>query len=235
MVVAKVGEMVRAGREAAALSLRRCASEVGLPASYLSDIENDRRQPSERALELLARRLDLDLGRLQACSGRVSPELRQWLEANPQVRDALDSLRKAEMSSGQIRNHLQPLWDGTMSLPIWAAATDFMRDLSPLANEAGLRVMQTGPFDTKGPIWMVTRPGSPDVYLWASRLRNRFEAFAGTADMPTMNVPFIAPTTFDGVAWVPTENRTDRAAVVQAMADALDWADEHVPPMHRGR
>lgn len=233
-MVAKVGEMVRAGREASGLSLRRCASDVGLPPSYLSDIENGRRLPSERALELLAAHLDLDVERLHACSGRVSSDLKRWLETNPQVRDALDSLRAADVSPGQIRKHLQPLWDGTMSLPIWAAAADFMRDLGPLASEAGIAVIQTGPFDTKGPIWMVTRPGSPDVYLWASRLQNRFEAFAGTADMPTMNVPFAAPTAFDGVAWVPTEGVIERAGVVKAMADALDWADEHVAPMHRG-
>jgi len=191
--------------------------------------------PSKRALGLLAARLGLDEASLQSLSGRVSPGLKQWLEQNPGVRDALDSLREADASPGQIRKHLQPLWDGTMSLPIWATATEFLQDLSPAASEAGVRVIRTGPFDTKGPIWMIARPGSPDVYLWASRLRNRFEAFAGTADMPTMNVPFAAPTAFDGVAWVPTEGVTDRAAVVKAMVDALDWADEHVPPMQGSR
>lgn len=48
------GEMVRAFREREGLSLRETARHAGMTASYLSDIENDRRVPSADLAERLS-------------------------------------------------------------------------------------------------------------------------------------------------------------------------------------
>ncbi len=78
-----LGDYVRDARQRANLRLRELAEELGITPSYLSDIENDRRVPSQEVLEGIARRLHLDLDELLARAGRLDPDTERYLRRSP--------------------------------------------------------------------------------------------------------------------------------------------------------
>ena len=80
-----LGEIIRAGRLAKKLGLRELARELDITPSYLSDIENDRRVPSEEVLRKLAGRLDLDADHLLALAGRFGDDAERYMKRNPSV------------------------------------------------------------------------------------------------------------------------------------------------------
>jgi transcriptional regulator with XRE-family HTH domain len=80
-----LGEIIREGRLAKKLGLRELARELEITPSYLSDIENDRRVPSEEVLRKLAARLDLDADHLLAFAGRFDDDAERYLKGNPSV------------------------------------------------------------------------------------------------------------------------------------------------------
>ncbi len=66
-----VGEIVNEARVRKRLGLRALARELNIAPSYLSDIENDRRVPSESVLRDMARVLELDFDQLMQEAGRL--------------------------------------------------------------------------------------------------------------------------------------------------------------------
>ena len=78
-----LGDEVRAGRIRKDMSLRELARQVDLTPSYLSDIENDRRIPSEEVLKVLAEVIDLDFDRLMGLAGRFGDEAERLLRRTP--------------------------------------------------------------------------------------------------------------------------------------------------------
>jgi len=230
-----LGQRLRAARQGRRLSLRTVAADTGIPLSFLSDIENDRKLPSQRVLEILAEYYELDPEKLRPLHGRIDAGLRLWVERTPGFRDLLQRVQESRATPTDVEHFLRPWLDGTMNNPIWSAAIALFENITPTAHDAGIGIIQTGPFDTKGPIWIVHRPSSPDVFIWAHRIRAVLAAFAGTADRPTMSVEFISPVVFDGEAWVGIDpNVTVAVGMVRALKEALDWADDHVPPYKHG-
>jgi transcriptional regulator with XRE-family HTH domain len=65
------------------MTLRQTATAVGVSASYLSDIENGRKTPSEEVVLGLAKVLDLDSDDLLAAAGRIGESADEYLRANP--------------------------------------------------------------------------------------------------------------------------------------------------------
>ena len=80
-----LGEIIREGRLARKHGLRELARELVITPSYLSDIENDRRVPSEDVLRKLAARLDLDVDHLLALAGRFGDDAERYMKRNPSV------------------------------------------------------------------------------------------------------------------------------------------------------
>ncbi len=80
-----LGEIIREGRLAKKLGLRELARELDITPLYLSDIENDRRVPSEDVLRKLAARLDLDVDHLLAMAGRFGDAAERFMKRNPSV------------------------------------------------------------------------------------------------------------------------------------------------------
>lgn len=78
-----LGDRVRGARVAAGWSLRDLAKQVGKTPSYLSDIENDRRVPSEDTLQGLSQILGLDFDELMAAAGRFGEETDRYLRRQP--------------------------------------------------------------------------------------------------------------------------------------------------------
>ena len=63
--------------------LRPFAEELELAPSYLSDIENDRRVPSEEVMKRIAGKLGLDFDHLMALAGRFGEEAERYIKKNP--------------------------------------------------------------------------------------------------------------------------------------------------------
>lgn len=78
-----LGEVLRDTRVEAGLSLRDVAKRLDLAPSYLSDIENDRRVPSEEVLGHLAEELNLKLDDLMARAGRVGDQAERYMKQHP--------------------------------------------------------------------------------------------------------------------------------------------------------
>ena len=78
-----LGEVVRDARVVASLSLRDVAKKLDLAASYLSDIENDRRVPSEEVTRSLADFLGLNFDDLMALAGRFGQDAERYLKRTP--------------------------------------------------------------------------------------------------------------------------------------------------------
>jgi transcriptional regulator with XRE-family HTH domain len=74
-----LGEFLRDSRVARDRSLRDVAKHLGISPSYLSDIENDRRVPSEQVMTSLASTLQLDLDELMTLAGRLGSESERLL------------------------------------------------------------------------------------------------------------------------------------------------------------
>jgi transcriptional regulator with XRE-family HTH domain len=77
------GEYLQEARLAAKLGLRELAKKADIAPSYLSDIENDRRVPSEDVLKTLARHLDVDLEEVLGRSGRVGGLVERYVQREP--------------------------------------------------------------------------------------------------------------------------------------------------------
>jgi transcriptional regulator with XRE-family HTH domain len=80
-----LGDKIRVGRARKKITLRQLGELTGSTASYLSDIENDRRVPSEAVLRLLAEKLDLDFDELMAAAGRFGEDADRYIRRNPQA------------------------------------------------------------------------------------------------------------------------------------------------------
>lgn len=78
-----LGELLRESRVAAGISLRTLASEMEITPSYMSDIENDRRVPSEDVLRKISHRLGVDLNQAMAMAGRFGEQAERYLKEQP--------------------------------------------------------------------------------------------------------------------------------------------------------
>jgi transcriptional regulator with XRE-family HTH domain len=78
-----LGDVLRDARVAADLSLRQLATKLGITPSYISDIENNRRVPSEDVLRQFAETFDLKFDELMALAGRVGNDAERYLRQHP--------------------------------------------------------------------------------------------------------------------------------------------------------
>jgi transcriptional regulator with XRE-family HTH domain len=93
-----LGDRLRVGRALKRKTLRQLATDVGKTAAYLSDIENDRRVPSEDVLFSLARELDLDANDLMAAAGKIGVEADRYLRRTPQAGILFRRLSESDVS-----------------------------------------------------------------------------------------------------------------------------------------
>ena len=78
-----LGDVLREARNKEDISLRELAKKLSVTASYLSDIENNRRVPSEDVLGQLAAVFKLRLDELMALAGRVGDDGERYLKSHP--------------------------------------------------------------------------------------------------------------------------------------------------------
>lgn len=79
------GEYLRSTREAADLSVRSLAKQIGVEHSHLSKIERGEKPPSDELLTLLADALEVDVNVMFAAAGKVTARLREVICRRPKV------------------------------------------------------------------------------------------------------------------------------------------------------
>jgi transcriptional regulator with XRE-family HTH domain len=78
-----LGEQLRQARVAKDLTLRELAKRLGRAASYINDIEYNRRVPSEMVLRDICQVLELDFDAMLAAAGRLGEEAERFLKREP--------------------------------------------------------------------------------------------------------------------------------------------------------
>jgi len=80
-----LGDFIRSARVAADLSLRELARRIAKTPSYLSDIENDRRVPSEDVLAKIADAIGVPFEDLVVRAGRVGEAVQRLVRRSPEA------------------------------------------------------------------------------------------------------------------------------------------------------
>ena len=102
-----LGDCVRDARTDKDLGLRELAKRLEVAPSYLSDIENDRRTPSEEVLHAVARELELDFDELMARAGRVGQQAERYLRRVPTAGILFRRISERNLSAEQLGHLLR--------------------------------------------------------------------------------------------------------------------------------
>ncbi len=98
-----LGQRIRERRLQLHVTLREFARRVGVSAPYVTDLEAGRRHPSPEILARIAAELELPGAELEALDTRLSPDVRRWVETQPDVAQLLRTLKG---SSGRRRSQM---------------------------------------------------------------------------------------------------------------------------------
>jgi transcriptional regulator with XRE-family HTH domain len=101
------GDRIRIARARKRLTLRQLGELSGNTASYLSDIENDRRLPSETVIRTLAQVLELDVDDLLAAAGRFGEDADRYIRRNPEAGILFRRMSNNNVSPDVIRRLLE--------------------------------------------------------------------------------------------------------------------------------
>ena len=104
-----LGETIRAARTAQGMKLREVARRVGRAPSYISDIENDRRIPSEDVLRRLTQELGLDFEQLMALAGRFGSDTQRYLRRTPAATTLFRRIHEQNLSNEEIHRLIDGL------------------------------------------------------------------------------------------------------------------------------
>ena len=99
-----LGEVVREGRVAAGISLRELARRLDVTPSYVSDIENDRRVPSEEVLGKIAHELGLDREDLVSRAGRLPADAERYMRQTPAATTLFRRITEQRLDESEIRD-----------------------------------------------------------------------------------------------------------------------------------
>ena len=100
-----LGQELRRLRLEAAIPLRGLAARVNVSAAHLSDIEHDRRRPSEQLLRRIASQLShvgATFESLEQLVTGVDPATRDWVASTPGVRALLRTILESGRSPQEI-------------------------------------------------------------------------------------------------------------------------------------
>jgi transcriptional regulator with XRE-family HTH domain len=105
-----LGQELRRLRLEAAIPLRGLAASVNVSAAHLSDIEHDRRRPSEQLLRRIAGELShvgATFESLEQLVTGVDPATRDWVASTPGVRALLRTILESGRSPQEITDILE--------------------------------------------------------------------------------------------------------------------------------
>lgn len=102
-----LGDVVREGRVNAGISLRELARRLDVTPSYVSDIENDRRVPSEEVLGKIALELNLDRADLLARAGRLQSDADRYMRETPAATTLFRRITEERFDEAKIRKVME--------------------------------------------------------------------------------------------------------------------------------
>ncbi|MHB1327683.1 MAG: helix-turn-helix domain-containing protein [Gemmatimonadales bacterium] len=112
-----LGQTIRRLRLAADYKLREFAIQIELSAAYLSDIEHDRRIPTEDVLRTiakeLAKRIPVTYEDLRRLSTRLETDIQRMVQQHPEVGQLL---REVKQSGRPARDVIRELQDHLRSM-----------------------------------------------------------------------------------------------------------------------
>jgi transcriptional regulator with XRE-family HTH domain len=107
-----LGEEIRRFRLLAGYTLRGLAADVGVSAAHLSDIEHNRRRPSEKLLRKLAdklRKVGATYDSLEKLISGIDYVTREWAATTPGARALLRRLLDADREQQAIQKAMEKL------------------------------------------------------------------------------------------------------------------------------
>jgi transcriptional regulator with XRE-family HTH domain len=107
-----LGEEIRRLRLQAGFTLRGLAADLEISAAHLSDIEHNRRRPSEKLLRKIAaklRKVGATYKSLEQLISGIDTETREWAASTPGARALLRLLLEAGRDPQQIHRALEKL------------------------------------------------------------------------------------------------------------------------------
>jgi transcriptional regulator with XRE-family HTH domain len=87
-----LGKRIKSARRERGTGVRELARQAGIAPAFVTDIEAGRRMPSAEVLARIAGALGISLAELQDLDPRVTPGVRQWMDAEPRVSTLLQRL-----------------------------------------------------------------------------------------------------------------------------------------------
>jgi transcriptional regulator with XRE-family HTH domain len=112
MLPPHLGEEIRRLRLRAGFTLRGLAADVGISAAHMSDIEHNRRRPSEKVLRKIADKLKSVGGTyssLEKLISGIDTKTREWAASTPGARALLRRLLEADLDPQEIQRALGKL------------------------------------------------------------------------------------------------------------------------------
>ena len=106
-----VGDTINRARVDKRLGLRALARQLEIAPSYLSDIENDRRVPSEALLLKMSRLLELDFDMLMQQAGRLGEHTEQYLRQHHVAGQLFRRIAKSQLDPEVLKKFLADIDD----------------------------------------------------------------------------------------------------------------------------
>jgi transcriptional regulator with XRE-family HTH domain len=111
-----LGQEILRLRTLAGVTLRAFAELIGVSAAYVSDIEHDRRRPSEEVLRRIAKKLKhvgATFEGLDQLNTRLDRDIQKWVATTPAVRQMLRQVKQSGRDPKEILRQLQDDAKGT--------------------------------------------------------------------------------------------------------------------------
>jgi HTH-type transcriptional regulator, competence development regulator len=111
MTSESLGQTIRQLRLAADYKLREFATLIELSAAYLSDIEHDRRNPTDDVLRniaaVLGKRVEVTYEALRSLSARLETDVQRMVQQNPEVGQLLREVKQTGRPARDVIRELQ--------------------------------------------------------------------------------------------------------------------------------
>jgi transcriptional regulator with XRE-family HTH domain len=104
MSIATIGSKIKQERENKKITLRKFASQLGISAGYLVDIEKNRRLPSKKILQKAADLLELPTSTFDEFSPEIPKPVKSWIKKHPLIERILRVVGKAPFPEKLIEN-----------------------------------------------------------------------------------------------------------------------------------
>lgn len=111
MTQESLGDAIRRLRLEAGFTLRGFAELVGISAAYQSDIERNRRVPTDDILrtsaKILSRKVPVTYESLRNLSARIEADLQQLVQRTPEVNQLLREVKQSGRPASEVIRELQ--------------------------------------------------------------------------------------------------------------------------------